>query len=180
MIQANNMNTWYIHVTGIVQGVGFRPYVYKLATKAKVNGWVKNDVDGVRIMITCDKRVAEQFYHAIKTTPPQRAVIYSTDIASKPYHEFHDFRIIQDAEGENTTVQLTPDFATCERCTSELLDPENIRYKYPFITCSDCGPRYSITRTIPFERAHTEMSGFKMCKNCQREYHKLPHAVPVG
>ena len=164
------MNTWYIHITGIVQGVGFRPFVYKLAREMGVNGWVKNDVDGVKVMITCSQRTANQFFHEIKTNPPSHAVIHSIEIKLKSIHEFQDFKIIHNTDGEKTTIYLTPDFATCEQCLIELTDPDNERYRYPFITCSDCGPRYSITRAIPFERAHTEMSKFMTCNRCQSEY----------
>jgi hydrogenase maturation protein HypF len=164
------MSTWYIHITGIVQGVGFRPFVYKLARNMKISGWVKNDVDGVRITICCHKDTAVQFYQKILSDAPIHAMIYSSSIIETSHLEFPDFRIVQDTDGENTSIHLAPDFAICERCKKELADPGNRRYHYPFITCSDCGPRYSITRAVPFDRAQTEMSAFRMCPNCQSEY----------
>ncbi len=164
------MKTWFIHITGIVQGVGFRPCVYKLASAMNITGWITNDVDGVRITVSCPEATAEQFYKEILSHPPTHAVINSSSIVEKAYREFPDFRIIQDPDGAKATLHLTPDLATCERCTTELTDPDNRRFQYPFITCCDCGPRYSITRTVPFDRAHTEMSGFRMCPSCQSEY----------
>ena len=170
MIQNNNVNTWHIHITGIVQGVGFRPFVYKLAAEMGVKGWVLNDVDGVRITITCNEATADQFYQKVISNPPSHAIIHSSEIAQKPYLKFQDFKIIHDTDRENTNIHITPDFATCEQCKNELSNPDNRRYQYPFITCSDCGPRYSIALAVPFDREHTEMLGFKMCSSCQNEY----------
>lgn len=135
-----------------------------------ITGRITNDVDGVRIMISCPEITAEQFYQEVLSNPPIQAVINSSAIVQKPYREFPDFRIIQGPDGANATLHLTPDLATCERCKTELTDSDNRRYQYPFITCCDCGPRYSITRTVPFDRAHTEMSEFTMCPSCQSEY----------
>jgi len=164
------IKTWNIHITGLVQGIGFRPYVYKRALQYGLNGWVKNDSDGLRIEVNGTKDGVQIFYKELISNPPSLARITNSNISSKSFVLYKSFDIIHDSLAERTEVALTPDYATCHNCTSDLLDPENRRYQYPFVTCCDCGPRYSIIHQLPIDRKHTKMDAFEMCDRCHQEY----------
>ncbi|HEY0299096.1 MAG TPA: carbamoyltransferase HypF [Arachidicoccus sp.] len=160
-----------IHLAGIVQGVGFRPFVYRTARQFSIHGFVRNDKDGIFIEASGNENDIERFYEHILHDVPQQTKIVSHSIQKiKPQHYF-DFQIIE-SEQKQTTNQLfiTPDFAMCERCKAEMHNENNRRYHYPFITCTNCGPRYSILNSLPFDRANTSMQAFHQCDECLNEY----------
>ncbi len=163
--------TWHIHIGGLVQGVGFRPHVYRLAERMGINGWINNTYDGVHILISTSMEKAVQFYREIITHPPANAIIASKTMEEVPAVEFSDFRIIHSEHHHQPNMMVTPDFGICPQCRSELHDPRNPRYHYPFITCTECGPRYSIIRQLPYDREFTTMEPYTMCWHCKEEYH---------
>lgn len=164
------METWHIYFNGLVQGVGFRPLVYNEALRNGLNGWVKNDNDGVHIEINASRGKAYIFYQGIINNPPERAIITVSNFIQVPFRDYRRFEIIQDTMSEHAKVHLTPDFATCDNCRSEMFAPKNRRKNYPFITCSECGPRYSIVHRLPYDRENTSMDVFAMCEVCKSEY----------
>lgn len=165
------MQYYHIHIKGQVQGVGFRPFIYKLAKKLKLYGTVSNGSDGVHIQIgPVVKDVCDQFVAYIIADAPARSKILSIDITEKDDLYFTDFKIIHSESKGDKNVLLSPDFGICQDCTDELFDPNNRRFHYPFITCTQCGPRLSIIHDIPYDREWTSMSAFTMCPECQQEY----------
>ncbi len=163
--------TFHIHIGGLVQGVGFRPHIYRAAQGMGINGWVNNTYDGVHIVINADQEKAEKFYREIISRPPVNAVIAKTSMQEIPSQEFHDFRIVHSDHHHQPNMMVAPDFGICPECRSELYQPKNARYQYPFITCTHCGPRYSIIRQLPYDREHTTMDPYTMCWRCKEEYH---------
>lgn len=160
-----------IHVKGIVQGVGFRPFVYREAKKHLVNGWVLNAVDGVHIHAEAESDLLDAFVIALSEEAPAAAVVKEIDLAEVPLQGFTDFEIrFSDEESAGTTTLVSPDLATCDDCRRELFDPENRRYRYPFINCTNCGPRFTIIEQLPYDRAKTSMGQFKMDDPCANEY----------
>jgi hydrogenase maturation protein HypF len=176
-----------VSVRGIVQGVGFRPFVYALARKHELSGMVRNDAEGVRIEVEGAPEELERFVRALQEDAPPLAVVES--VLWQPLATLGDreFRIARSQEGLRRQALVSPDVATCDDCLAELLDPEDRRYRYPFTNCTNCGPRFTITRSVPYDRATTTMSGFAMCPDCQNEYddpsdrrfHAQPNACPV-
>ena len=164
------MNTYHIHITGIVQGVGFRPFVYKLAAELDLNGWVSNTLDGVHIEFNAEENVARFFYKNIVEKAPGNSRIYNHSLLKVAQSEFHLFEIIRSKESGEPDIPLTPDFALCTTCRKELRNPANRRFQYPFITCTYCGPRYSIAKELPYDRHTTTMQPFAMCPDCHTEY----------
>ena len=175
-----------IDIRGIVQGVGFRPFVYNLARQYGLFGFVRNDASGVSIEVEGEKSRIEKFVARIKTESPPLAAIFkikSYDIEPVGYDDF----IIRDSdEHEEKFVPISPEISTCSDCLAELFDPTDPRYRYPFINCTNCGPRFTIVKDIPYDRKYTTMAPFKMCGMCQREYnnprdrrfHAQPNACP--
>lgn len=175
---------WNIKINGIVQGVGFRPFIYQLAKQLTLSGWVKNSTGGVMIEAEGETEKLEQFKQKIATAPPLNATIYKIEIQQSTPQKEQDFHILQSDNSAEKTMALLPDIATCEECIAELLDPANRRYRYPFINCTHCGPRYTIMTALPYDRAQTTMVDFTMCKHCLAEY-KNPenrrfHAQPIA
>ena len=166
----SNRDTFHIHLQGLVQGVGFRPFVYKLAKEFDIKGWVNNSNDGVHIEFNSDVTVSKQFYRNLILRSPVLSRITSHSFTKIKSQDFHSFEIIKSEKKGNANLMLTPDFAMCENCRNELNDAENFRYQYPFITCTHCGPRYSIITTLPYDRGNTTMQDFEMCKDCNDEY----------
>ena len=167
------MKTFHIHIQGIVQGVGFRPLVFSLAANEGLHGYVNNTSDGVHIRFHAENLVqARTFEQLILNQLPPRARVTHSRLTEVFGDElFEDFRIIHSQTGENFKgLMLTPDFALCKKCREELYDQDNRRYLYPFITCTDCGPRYSLIRELPYDRERSTMNVFTMCDDCQREY----------
>jgi len=164
------LESYHIHITGQVQGVGFRPFVYKLAISYGLKGWVKNTIDGVHVQINADKDLASAFYLALIENSPELSIITGHSMECMDVKGFNDFEIIHsDSEGV-ANVLMTTDFGICKDCKKELHDINNGRYHYPFITCTNCGPRYSIIQDLPYDRPFTTMQTFKMCPQCQMEY----------
>ena len=176
-----------ISVRGIVQGVGFRPFIYTLARRHGLTGLVRNDAEGVHIEAEGSPEELDSFLREIKEEAPPLAVIEAVSWRPLLVREERDFRIEESREGVRRRALISPDVATCEDCLAELLDPADRRYRYPFTNCTNCGPRFTITRSMPYDRAMTTMAGFKMCPHCQREYddpsdrrfHAQPNACPV-
>jgi len=175
-----------IDIGGIVQGVGFRPFVYNLAKQFHLLGYVCNDASGVSIEVEGEKSRIEKFIAKIKTECPPVAVIFelkSYDIEPVGYD---DFIILNSRGHEEKFVPISPEISTCNDCLVELFDPNNPRYRYPFINCTNCGPRFTIVKDIPYDRKYTTMAHFKMCGVCQGEYndprdrrfHAQPNACP--
>lgn len=161
-------NGFRLRISGVVQGVGFRPFVWRIAHELNINGWVLNNAAGVEVAIEADHTCLQQFISRLKDELPPLASI--TDIQSEPLDiSVEGFEIIASQSGDVTTG-CAPDAATCSDCRSELFDPENRRYRYPFINCTNCGPRLSIIRQIPYDRASTTMTGFTLCPACEAEY----------
>ena len=174
-------------VRGIVQGVGFRPFVYALARKHALAGTVRNDVEGVRIEVEGALEELQCFGRELVEEAPPLAVIEAVEWRPLAVRGDSEFRIEESREGARRHALVSPDVATCGDCLAELLDPADRRYRYPFTNCTNCGPRFTITRQVPYDRANTTMSGFAMCSDCQHEYddptdrrfHAQPNACPV-
>lgn len=167
------MKTYHIHIGGLVQGVGFRPHVYKIAMQTGLGGWVSNTRDGVHIEINADDQTALQFYERIIQQPPANAVITAYSINEVAAQSFSSFSVLQNETDCKPDLLLTPDFAICDACRHEIAHPRNRRYRYPFTTCLHCGPRYSIVKALPYERYHTTMSHLQMCEVCGDEYNNV-------
>ncbi len=159
-----------VRVEGIVQGVGFRPYVYRLAKERSLAGYVLNDPHGVLLEIEGDARAVEEFLALLGPCAPPLAVVERVLTEERAPLGEHGFAIRESAGGGTIEAPVTPDSATCEDCLRELLDPENRRHRYPFINCTNCGPRFTIVRGIPYDRPLTTMAGFSMCEQCRAEY----------
>ena len=176
-----------ISVRGIVQGVGFRPFIYALARQHGLAGLVRNDAEGVHIEAEGPPEELDRFLREIKEEAPPLAVVEAVAWRPLAVREERDFRIEESREGVRRRALISPDVATCEDCLAELFDPTDRRYRYPFTNCTNCGPRFTITRSVPYDRAMTTMARFEMCPECQREYddpsdrrfHAQPNACPV-
>lgn len=166
------MNSAYnIHIKGVVQGVGFRPFVYRLAKRYLINGWVLNAVDGVHIYAEGDEKLLDEFILELANSAPPAAHVAEIDLQEAPLEFFDTFEIrFSEDEGTADPTEVSPDLATCEDCERELFDPDNRRYRYPFINCTNCGPRFTIIDELPYDRASTSMADFTMCEQCQAEY----------
>ena len=173
-----------ISVKGIVQGVGFRPFVYNLAKALKLKGYVINSSKGVTIEIEGNN--SDSFIDRLTKEAPPLSQIMNIDVINLPYHGYNDFQI-KESEDEGSFTLVSPDVSICDNCFSEMLDKNDRRYLYPFINCTNCGPRYTITKSVPYDRPNTTMSVFTMCTDCNSEYfnpedrrfHAQPNACPV-
>lgn len=170
-------------VSGVVQGVGFRPFVYRLAKELGLRGWVRNTTCGVEIDAEGEEHALESLRSRILTTPPPQSFIHHCQSLYLDPVGHSGFRVEESDEAARPEVFITPDLATCSECVAELLDPDNRRHLHPFITCVNCGPRYSIITALPYDRVNTTMRQFQMCKECQEEYHdpsnRRFHAQPI-
>jgi len=162
--------TFKIQIKGRVQGVGFRPFVFNLAVKHNKNGYVTNNGGGVVIYLNSEESDAQFFLESIIKNPPISSKIISYSLNKVSPKSFSGFEIKSTQALESVNTPLTPDFAVCANCISEMSNPTNRRYLYPFTTCVNCGPRYSITTKFPFERLNTSLKSFEMCKDCSLEY----------
>ena len=160
----------HIEVSGIVQGVGFRPYVYRLATGRNLAGMIRNTPAGVTIEIQGPAQTVQDFVERLPAEAPPLARITSFTVHEVPCNGERDFRIVHSREGEEVRTLISPDVAICPDCLRELFDPNDRRYRYPFINCTNCGPRFTIVRDIPYDRPSTSMAVFPMCPECQSEY----------
>jgi len=160
-----------VHIQGMVQGVGFRPFVYQLALQHRLNGYVANTPKGVEIEVEGGQEALQQFLQELPKTAPPLATITQIDTEELPAAHYANFEIKSSAEGEERAALISPDTATCSDCLRELFDQQDRRYLYPFINCTNCGPRYTIIHDIPYDRAKTSMAAFTMCDECSREYY---------
>jgi hydrogenase maturation protein HypF len=175
-----------ISVRGIVQGVGFRPFVYGLAVKHNLKGCVYNTSEDVRIEIEGGTEAVEQFERELKTKAPPLAKIENISVEHHLPLGYKDFEIRQSQAQEGKYQLISPDVATCQPCLNELLNPVDRRYRYPFTNCTNCGPRFTIIEDMPYDRPNTTMRCFQMCPQCQAEYdnpldrrfHAQPNACP--
>lgn len=176
-----------IEVVGTVQGVGFRPWVYRLATELGLHGQVRNEVGGVTVEAFGEPSALDGLVQALRTDPPPAARIRSLHWKEIPVRDAREFVIAPSLPGTARRVSIPPDLAICEACLAEISDPSNRRHRYPFTNCTDCGPRFTIALDAPYDRPATSMSGFVMCEACQREYddprdrrfHAQPNACPL-
>ncbi|WP_229216718.1 carbamoyltransferase HypF [Dyadobacter sp. 3J3] len=160
-----------ITLTGLVQAIGFRPFVYQLAKKWNLKGTVTNGPCGVNIQILADRKIATDFLEEILSNPPALSRITGSKIVKGIFNKFKNFEIIESENNEiSVSALLTPDLAMCEQCRRELYDNSNRRQRYPFITCTHCGPRYSIIQKLPYDRVNTTMQEFAMCIACRNEF----------
>ncbi|MEN3029156.1 MAG: carbamoyltransferase HypF [Aquificaceae bacterium] len=160
-----------VKVLGAVQGVGFRPFVYRLARELHLRGFVINDSKGVHIEVEGLKEELENFLLRLSTEKPPLARIHSLEFTFLEPAGYEDFEIRESSEAGLKEVFILPDMSTCEDCLRELFDPSDRRYMYPFINCTNCGPRFSIIESLPYDRPNTTMKLFSMCPECLREYH---------
>ncbi|MGD0824040.1 MAG: carbamoyltransferase HypF [Terriglobales bacterium] len=159
-----------IEVSGIVQGVGFRPYIYRLATSRKLKGTIRNTSAGVTMEIQGPAETVEDFTARLPAEAPPLARITNLTIHDVACNGDRDFRIIHSHEGEEIRTLISPDVAICADCLREMFDAKDRRYRYPFINCTNCGPRFTIIRDIPYDRPSTSMAAFPMCAACLAEY----------
>src|SRR5664280_1458470 len=176
-----------IRVRGAVQGVGFRPFVFRLARDLGLVGWVFNDADGVSIEVEGPACTLASFERRLKAdAPPLARIEHLQATARTRLQRERGFRILASRQGKVTT-SIPPDTATCDPCLAELFDPADRRHRYAFINCTQCGPRYTLTRKLPYDRAQTSMAAFAQCPLCLREYtdparrrfHAEPNACPA-
>ena len=172
-----------IRIHGIVQGVGFRPFIHKLVTQYKLCGFIKNTSSGVELELEGERVELERFAADVPERAPKLAVIESMEICyTGELAHYTDFRILQSKTEEFRNTLISPDICICDDCLRELRDKKDRRYRYPFINCTNCGPRFTIIKDVPYDRAKTSMSEFPMCPDCDREYHDIEnrryHAQP--
>jgi hydrogenase maturation protein HypF len=177
-LTANLLKTYQIQISGRVQGVGFRPFIFNLAVRFYLKGFVSNDEKGVVVFIQGeDKGQIEEFIGQIDLLKPRSSEVHSLTVSEIPTEEiFEKFFIKPTPENLSVDIPLTPDLAVCPDCEKEIFDKNNRRYFYPFTTCTQCGPRYALTEKFPFERENTSLSRFKMCPDCLQEYQTPPDA----
>ena len=167
---SNRTKGYHLYVRGIVQGVGFRPAVYRIAQQWGMDGYVRNDIDGLHVYFNAVPERAEAFVRALLEGKPPMARIDAWELVEMDPVEERGFYIVASDEQGQGRITVTPDFGMCVHCAEELLDPSNRRCRYAFTTCTDCGPRYSIIQALPYDRARTTMAPFEMCADCAREY----------
>jgi hydrogenase maturation protein HypF len=176
-----------LRITGVVQGVGFRPFIYGLALRAGLAGFVGNDNQGVFVEVEGPPDQLDQFCQAISAEAPPLARIAAITRVAQPVLGEHGFLIVESQTQPDAMTLVSPDVALCPDCRRELFDPTNRRYLYPFINCTHCGPRFTIIRDLPYDRPLTTMAGFNLCPDCAAEYqnpldrrfHAQPTACPV-
>jgi hydrogenase maturation protein HypF len=173
-----------IAICGIVQGVGFRPYVYGLATRLRLRGFIKNVNGGVLIEVEGETHSLDRFLDELTAEPPPLARIDDLRWSSRPARGDRSFRIEASDRDEDSPIFISPDVATCDDCLAELFDPRDRRYLYPFLNCTNCGPRLTIITGSPYDRERTSMASFAMCRQCRAEYedpgNRRFHAQPIA
>lgn len=173
-----------IRVRGVVQGVGFRPFVYRLASANKLNGWVLNAEEGVEIHLEGDEAGLEAFVRELKAHPPPAASISEIDVRSVEPEGLHEFTIRESQRRQRPTVRISPDLPVCDDCLREVFDPSDRRFQYPYINCTNCGPRYTVVQSLPYDRPNTTMKQWLLDDYCAAEYsdpgNRRFHAQPVA
>ncbi len=176
-----------VQVRGAVQGVGFRPFVYGLATRLRLSGFVRNEPRGVAIELEGETAHIQAFLHELQTAPPPMAWLQGVEASPLEPTGAEGFSILTSVQAGGRTVLIPPDLAVCPDCLREMREPANRRFRYPFINCTNCGPRYTIIQGVPYDRARTTMAAFEMCPACHAEYedpanrrfHAEPTCCPV-
>ena len=176
-----------ISVRGVVQGVGFRPFVYQLAVKHNLRGWVRNTSEDVKIEVEGEAGDIESFLNGLRKQAPPQSHIEDISATTGSPAGYEKFEILPSIAEAGKYQLVSPDIATCPDCLREIFDPKDRRYRYPFTNCTNCGPRFTIIADIPYDRPNTTMKVFHMCPECQREYddplnrrfHAQPNACPV-
>jgi hydrogenase maturation protein HypF len=182
--EKDQMESLRVSIKGVVQGVGFRPFVYKLARELRIKGFVTNTSEGVAIAV--EGEGLDRFVERLRSESPPLSKIMSIEISPAEARGFRDFTIRESRETGSYTL-LSPDISVCGDCLNEMFDGRDRRYRYPFINCTNCGPRYSITQSVPYDRTNTTMRVFAMCPQCAAEYadpgdrrfHAQPNACPA-
>jgi hydrogenase maturation protein HypF len=185
-ILQNKSRRRHFFLQGVVQGVGFRPFIYGLALRNGLKGWVYNSSEGVQIEVEGEKKAVEKFTRELPKQAPPRARIESLRFEDLEAAGYPSFEIRKSVEEVGKYQLIAPDIATCESCQLEVFNPLDRRYRYPFTNCTNCGPRFTILEDIPYDRPKTTMAKFRMCPHCQREYddpsdrrfHAQPNACP--
>ncbi|MDB6066435.1 MAG: (NiFe) hydrogenase maturation protein HypF [Pedosphaera sp.] len=160
-----------VALRGAVQGVGFRPFVYRLAMELQLSGWVLNSAQGVQIEVEGERKIIDQFLIRLEQEKPPRSAVMSLECSFLDAVGYGDFEIRFSEERGETTVLIMPDSATCTDCLRDIFDEQNRRHRYPFTNCTNCGPRFTIIEDLPYDRKSTTMRHFAMCPECDREYH---------
>ena len=175
-------------IAGIVQGVGFRPFIFRLATRHGLTGFVRNLAQGVLVEAQGPRIALRRFVAGLKTDRLPHVAVHCVKWETRPVVAGESSFVILPSEPDGSiSVCLPPDLTTCDQCLAEIFNPEDRRYQYPFTNCTQCGPRYTIVKSLPYDRPATTMSGFKMCPACQDEYdraadrrfHAQPNACPI-
>jgi hydrogenase maturation protein HypF len=178
------MKSLKLSIGGIVQGVGFRPFVYNLAHLHELFGYVLNNTKGVEIVIQGSEQKIELFCDDLLLKLPPLARIETIKKAEHKFENFSDFQILKSDQSDQKSATISPDMAICDDCLREMRDEKNRRFGYFLTNCTNCGPRYSIIKSVPYDRTNTSMSAFVMCKECEKEYNDPPnrryHAQPIG
>lgn len=173
-----------ITVKGRVQGVGFRPFLFRLAETFCIRGTVQNNMDGIRMEAEGTKENLEGLIHAIRSEAPRLSRVEQIESQPAPFKGYPRFEIVESSREGASALVIPVDSAVCPECLAEMADPADRRYRYPFITCTQCGPRYTIIRELPYDRPYTSMSCFPMCERCRREYENVRdrrhHAQPIA
>ena len=173
-----------IKVRGVVQGVGFRPFVFRLARVHSLGGWVLNGEEGVEIFLEGEAGNLQAFVRSLEAAPPPAARIQQVDVRPSKPLGFHDFTIRESKRRDQPSTRICPDLPVCEDCLTELFDPADPRYRYPYINCTNCGPRYTIIRSLPYDRVNTVMKDWLLDDSCSRQYRdpadRRFHAQPVA
>lgn len=169
---------------GAVQGVGFRPFVFRLAAELGLFGTVSNSPQGIFIEVEGSRHLLDEFVGRLESEKPSHAIIQNLELSFLPATGFSQFEILESAHTGEKSALIMPDIATCGDCLSEIIDPQNRRHLYPFTNCTHCGPRFSIIEGLPYDRANTTMKGFGMCPECEGEYYNTCdrrfHAQPIA
>jgi hydrogenase maturation protein HypF len=177
------LKTFHIHIKGLVQGVGFRPFINKIAIKFGLKGWVDNRNDGVHICITADELTISNFVENIRKYAPPASDITQIIISEQHLQKFDSFNIVKSKNTSNDITDVSPDIAVCEECLNDMKS-QGHRIIYPFINCTNCGPRFTIIQKLPYDRASTTMKVFEMCSKCHSEYTNVLdrryHAQPIA
>ena len=171
--EMSSISACSIRVRGVVQGVGFRPFVYRLASANALAGWVLNGDQGVEIHLEGSQQSLRDFINDLKCSPPQAAQIAAIEVVEEQPEGLNDFTIRESVRLDRPTVRISPDLPVCADCLAELFDPTDPRYLYPYINCTNCGPRYTIIRELPYDRPNTTMKDWPLDRHeqCGIEYH---------
>jgi len=155
-----------VRLCGGVQGVGLRPAIWRLSQRWPLAGWVRNDSDGVSIVLEGQAADLRAWLAALPAALPPLAQVDHAELSVQPCQGETGFAVIDSQPGTGGGARLPPDLAPCPACLAELFDPSNRRWRHPFINCTDCGPRFTVSRRLPYDRAHTSLAGFALCPDC--------------